>query len=61
MKQWVSDVLGAALDAEDKPPELDRAPVAAPKIMPVARKQLSDLEAETGDEPWSRPPFWAKA
>jgi hypothetical protein len=57
MKQWVSDVLTAALQDDHKSEALDRRK----SHVPVKRKRLTDAAQETGDEPWSRPPFWAKA
>jgi len=50
MKQWVGAVLVAALEGDERKP-----------IVPVRKKLLAEPVKETGDEPWSRPPFWAKA
>lgn len=62
MKEWVSQVLTAALDAPaevacEPEPEPERPTVR----IPVSKKPLLQCDDELIDEPWSRPPFWAKA
>lgn len=56
MRCWVEQQLELAMT---QPIEQKRSQTPTSAVMPVAKKRLPDVEAETGDEPWARPPFWA--
>lgn len=64
MKEWVSDLIlksidGRALPVEKPEPEVKLRPVVKTEpVKKVARRSIHGVQ-ETGDEPWSRPPFWA--
>jgi hypothetical protein len=61
MRQWVEQQLDLALsgrlEQKRSQPTPSRALPAA--TAPVQKKRLPEAAPETGDEPWSRPPFWA--
>ena len=56
MRIWVEEQLEAAMSA---PSPQKRSFVPASQVAPVPKKRLPEIESETGDEPWARPPFWA--
>lgn len=57
MRQYVEELLTDALDgltarSQERPEPRQEREV-------VRKKPLPPIEPETGDEPWTRPPFWA--
>jgi len=68
-KEWVSEILTMALEARVVVPGAwrfalpisDETMITKPAVTRaeiVGKKKLPDPMEKTGDEPWTRPPFW---
>jgi hypothetical protein len=72
MREWIEDLVLAALDGQidavrsstvAPSPALSSTVAPSPALsstVAVEKKPLPTIAEETGDEPWSRPPFWAR-
>lgn len=65
MREWIEQLVLAALDSQiDAVRSSTVAPdPAPPSTVAVEKKPLPTIAEETdasADEPWSRPPFWAR-